>query len=237
MTELKGKVAIVTGGTKGLGKELVLQLAQAGTTIATIARKQTELDALRKEVKTTADDKHLFFTGDFKLEVDVRKFAAAIKKQFRRVDVLINNAGYHTGNALLGKQTVEAFSQQFGVHVLAPLILYQRLLPMLKKSKDGSIINILTDQAKISRSNWGPYSTTKHAEYGLGKVMAAEAAVQGIRVTNVILGGMNTTFRKEARPQYLQARDVAEACMQILQLPPQVFIPEIVIYPQCMVAQ
>lgn len=227
------KAAIITGGTKGLGKELIIALSKEGYTIATTARSIDELNALKQDIHTQFNKEIFTFTGDLTKKDDVLSFCDYIKGKFFSVDVIINNAGFNTLKTLTETTELSEVEKQFTIHAITPFLLYKSFIPLMKAAKHGYIINILSDQVRDrTRGGWAAYATTKHALYGLGKVMISEAAENGIKVTNAIIGGMNSTFRKEARDEYLLPVNVASTIVHLLHMPKEVFIPEIVIYPK-----
>lgn len=227
------KVAIITGGTKGLGKELIIALSSEGYTIATTARSKDELNTLKQDILSHFNKEIYTFTGDLTKKDDVIAFCEYVKGKFTSIDVIINNAGFNTLKTLTETTEVSEVEKQFAVHALTPFLIYKSLISQMKTAKSGYIINILSDQVRDrTRGGWAAYATSKHALYGLGKVMISEAAEFDIKVTNAIIGGMNSTFRKEAREEYLLPTNVASVIIQLLNVPPEVFIPEIVLYPK-----
>jgi len=230
---LNKKVAIVTGGTKGLGKELIINLAKEGYSVVTTARSSDELNNLKNEVFSNLKNTIFTYTGDLTKKDDILKFCQFAKENFNQIDVIINNAGFNTTKTLTETTEESEIEKQFTIHALAPFLIYKSFVTQMKSANYGYIVNILSDQVRDrTRGGWAAYSTTKHALYGLGKVMISEAAANEIKVTNVIIGGMNSTFRKENRDEYLLPKDVASVITQLLKNPKDVFIPEIVIYPK-----
>lgn len=230
---MKNKTAVVTGGSKGLGKELVLILLENGYSVATIARSEKLLKDLEKKVEVRSSKKLLAFKGDLTDSKSIVNFCKRVKQQYDSVDLIINNAGFNTKKTDIEDTDLLEISNQFQVHAITPFIIYKEFIGGMKKKNHGHIVNILSDQVRDrARGGWAAYNSTKHALYGLGKVMAAEAAENRIRVTNAIIGGMDTTFREEERPKYLNPKVVAESLMQIIKASEEVYIPEIVLYPQ-----
>lgn len=230
---LNKKVALITGGSKGLGRELIISLAQLGYKIVTTARSIEELKNLKNEISTSFDNEIVTFRADLTNKSDILSFCEFVKSKFNLLDVIINNAGFNTTKTLTETTEEPEIEKQFNIHALTPFLIYKSFITQMKSANHGYVINILSDQVRDrTRGGWAAYSTTKHAFYGLGKVMISEAAENGIKVTNVIIGGMNSTFRKEKRDEYLLPKDVASVIVELLKTPKEVFIPEIVIYPK-----
>lgn len=227
------KVALVTGGSKGLGKELILLLAKAGYSIATVARPSDELNKLEQEIAGQFGVEVLAVPGDLTKTADVENFCARVKEKFQSVEVIVNNAGFNTKKTSIETTDLAEIQNQFSVHALAPFIIHKAFIAQMKQAGRGLVVNILSDQVRDrTRGDWAAYCTTKHALYGLGKIMIAEAAGSGVKVVNAVVGGMDSTFRTEARDEYLKPVDVAKVLVNLLSVPDEVYIPEIVIYPQ-----
>ena len=215
------KVAIITGGSKGLGKELVVDLVKEGYSIVTTARSNEELNNLKNEISSQFNREIQTLTGDLTKKDDVFDDAQKMIEKF------------NTTKTLTETTEIAEMEKQFAVHAMTPFLIYKSFVAQMKSANHGYIINILSDQVRDrTRGGWAAYSTTKHALYGLGKVMISEAAENGIKVTNAIIGGMNSTFRNEAREEYLLPTDVASVIVQLLKIPKDIFIPEIIIYPK-----
>lgn len=220
------KTAIVTGGSDGIGKALVIRLAEAGYTVITCGRsaeKAKEFEG-HKVVK--------FFVGDLSNAQKLDQFLAYILQHSQKVDLLVNNAGVQIGNALLVDASLDDIKKMFCIHVEVPLVLLQKLKDHFVPT-ETKIINIVSVVVKnYLKETYGPYTITKYAQYGLGNMMIKELAKQDVRVTNVILGGVNTSIRPEPRPQYLSPDDVAQAIIKVTEFPSVVYCPEIFLSPQ-----
>ena len=143
MTNAK-KVALVTGANKGLGYEMARQLAQAGITVVLAARDQAKGESAVEKLKAEGLDVR-FLKLDVTNEADYAKAATFLEKNFGKLDILINNAGI-SADGLAGT-SVSATTQQslqttFETNFFAPIALTQTLLPLLKKSEAGRIVNI-----------------------------------------------------------------------------------------------
>jgi NAD(P)-dependent dehydrogenase (short-subunit alcohol dehydrogenase family) len=191
--DLEGKIALVTGGTKGIGKAIANRLAQAGAKVIITARHHPGESSL----------KYHFIAGDLSLSSDVAKIADEITKVFGGVDILINNMGANTypggGHSALAD---EHWDQALQTNLLSSVRLDRALLPKMLEKKSGVIIHIssTSGQFPIWESTMA-YSAAKAALNAYSKMLADEIGPRGIRVVTVS-PGLNkteamTTFLKE----------------------------------------
>lgn len=227
------KNAVVTGGTDGIGKGLVLALGAQDYTVLTIGRSIDKLKVLEKEFAELGKGKLLTQAGDLTKDTDLQTFTGLVTKTFMQLDVLVNNAGFQIGNALLKDADPKLLAQMFAIHVTVPLKLYKTVYPLMCAPRFGTIINIVSIVVKnYLKETYGPYTISKYGEYGLGNMMVKEASKDNIKVTNVILGGAETNIRPGSRPTYLQPKEVGSVLMGVINAPEATFITEIHIWPQ-----
>ena len=139
---LKGKVALVTGGSKGIGKAVARGLAQEGAKVAICARTQTELDATAAELAKTTGGEVFAVAGDLTRAADVEKIVAATVGRFGRVDVLVNNAGAAPGGLLLDL-TEEDWHKALELKFLGYVRCMKAVIPHMLKQGGGRIVNIV----------------------------------------------------------------------------------------------
>ena len=197
-TELEGKVALVTGGTKGIGKAIADRLAQAGAKVIVTARNNPNEGNL----------KHAFVPADLSNAADVERAVKEINEKFGKVDILVNNAGGMTnpggGHSALTDQNWEDTLQ---LNLLAAVRLDRALLPQMLEQQAGAIIHISSTSAlfPVWESNM-PYSAAKAALNSYSKSLAAEVAGKGVRVLTVSPGPVNTegmqAFLQDLAKQY-----------------------------------
>jgi len=189
---LAGKIALVTGGTKGIGKAVVKRLEQAGATVIVTARNQPE----------EPDATYTFIAADLSRAEEVSKVANIIQKQFGRIDIIINNMGanvYPGGG--FSTLTDEHWDQALQVNLLSSVRLDRALLPAMLAQKSGVIIHIssTSSQFPIWESTMA-YSVAKSALNTYSKALATEVAGKGVRVVTVS-PGLNKT---EAMTYFLE---------------------------------
>jgi NAD(P)-dependent dehydrogenase (short-subunit alcohol dehydrogenase family) len=204
MDLLKGKQALVTGASRGLGRALALAFAREGASdIALVARSGPELDSVAREVAGVQRDRRvLAIEADLRRTDDVERVVATVLAHTGgRLDVLVNNASDlgPSPMPLLVDYPVDAFRRVLETNLIAPFLLIQKLLPALLQSR-GSVINVTSDAGVTGYAGWGAYGISKFGLEGLTKTWAAELALTGVRVNAVDPGDMDTDMHRAAEP-------------------------------------
>lgn len=188
--DLNGRVGIVTGGNRGIGRAIALGLVQAGANVAIAARDaertaqvMAEIDALGKHA--------LGVTCDVARAVDVKAAVARAYETFGRIDILVNNAG-RVGAAPVEEYPEERWNQVMAVNVTGPLLFAQAVYPIMKKQGGGKIINVSSPSAYYGIVNSPAYGASKAALNNLTLHLAVAWAKDNIQV-NAILPGMTIT--------------------------------------------
>ena len=187
---MKSGVALVTGCSTGIGRELAQQLVALGWTVYAGARQPQVLDALASErliplQLDVADHAQLLACRD-RLAADVG-----------RLDLLVNNAGYGAMGPAI-EMPMEQVRQQFEVNVFAPLALAQVMLPLLEQSGQGTLVNIGSVSGVLTTPFSGAYCASKAALHGLSDALRMELAPLGIRVTTIQPGAIQSEFGNNA---------------------------------------
>lgn len=190
MRGLQEKLAIVTGGGGGIGREICLRLAEAGCNVAVM-----DLDA--ESAQVTADAVMATGRKASVLAVDICDHAAvldaveALRTGFGSVDILVNNAGWDRGMPFL--ETEPAFwSRVVAINYLGPLNLHHAVLPLMVEQGGGKVINIASDAARVGSSGEAVYAGCKAAVVAFGKSVARELARSGICINAVCPGPTDT---------------------------------------------
>lgn len=187
------KVAVVTGASKGLGREIALALAKEGYILVLhYQNSKTGAEELLKIIKKDAPDS-LIVSADLTCEDDVKKIVDLIVKKFGRVDLLINNVGNFLYKKF-GETTNAEFRDMIETNVYSTLYTSRAVLPLMRKQKSGLIINLgaVGCERLVIRENSTPYFLGKTGVYVLTKVMAAEEAKNGIRINMISPASMKT---------------------------------------------
>ncbi|MBM4264453.1 MAG: SDR family oxidoreductase [Deltaproteobacteria bacterium] len=188
---LKDKVAIITGGGRGIGKAIAAHYAREGATLALCARTSAELDQTVKALRG-ANTEVEGWVCDVSLEEPVKEFVANAHKRFGRIDVLVNNAGVMTRPAPMIEMDVKKFDYTIAVNVRGPFLMTQQVLPIMIKQRSGSIINVSSMIGRGAYANFLAYATSKWGLEGFTLTLAAEARSANIRVNSVEPGYVAT---------------------------------------------
>lgn len=189
---LEDKVALITGSGRGIGREIAKLFAKQGATVFLTARTETELVAAAKEIAADGA-KAAYVTADLSREQDCTRLLAMVREKFGRVDILVNNAGHYGPVVPVEEYPLEEFDRVIAVHLRAAFLLSKLVLPEMYARKSGVILNISSLSAKAAYSWGSAYAAAKAGLLGLTRVMAAEAARQGVRVNAICPGPVTET--------------------------------------------
>jgi NAD(P)-dependent dehydrogenase (short-subunit alcohol dehydrogenase family) len=212
-----GHVAIVTGGSRGLGKALARELLGRGLRIVIDGRDPAALAAAVAELRPLGDIAGI--AGDVSDEAHLDALVAAAAER-GRLDLLVNNAST-LGEVPLPR--VDALSHAtllrlFDVNVNAPILLVRRALPLLQRAELATIVNITSDAGVEAYPAWGGYGATKAALEHVSRVLAAELAETPVRVLVADPGDMDTQMHRDAIPDAdpAELRDPADSARALL---------------------
>lgn len=191
---LSNKTIVITGASKGLGRETALSLCRLNPDLVLIARTESLLKQTQKEIENLTGKKPLIISCDISNETDVNHMAGVINDSFKHVDVLINNAGIGI-HKLSEKMSNDEMRKQFEVNFYGPFYCIKALLPLLKRSGAAYILNIDSLVSGISFADNSVYAATKSALAGFSEGLRHEMKKLNIRVGLFLPGLMNTTFQ------------------------------------------
>jgi NAD(P)-dependent dehydrogenase (short-subunit alcohol dehydrogenase family) len=191
-TSLKNKVALVTGGTSGIGEAAARALAGAGAKVVVAGRRESEGQAVVQAIEK-AGGEALFVKADVSREADVKALVDKAVARFGRLDIAFNNAGIEGQMGLTTEvQTAENFDSIFNINVKGVLLSMKHEAAAMLHNGGGSIINTSSIAGQIGLAGAGVYVASKHAVNGLSKSAALEFARKGIRVNTVSPGTIQT---------------------------------------------
>lgn len=197
--DLSGRVAVITGGTRGIGWAIAETFATAGAAVVVTGRKAESVAAAAERLRQAGSTAlgvpaHM---GDLDAISDLVELTA---RTYGRIDIIVNNAGISIGQPI-GGLTTEAWSKSYDVNVRGPVFLVQAALSHLKASPAASVINVLTAGAFLSSPGLGTYTATKAALLAYTRSMAAELAPHAIRVNALAPGTVDTDMVRNTRPE------------------------------------
>jgi 3-oxoacyl-[acyl-carrier protein] reductase len=204
MSSLSGKIALVTGASRGLGKAMALALAEAGTDVAVNFRTQAEAaEAVRQTIRATGR-KCIAIQADVSLSADVDRLVSTTEMQLGPVGVLVNNAGI--GKILPADQvTEEIWNEYLRVNLTSVFLVTQRVLPAMRAARWGRIINLSSVAAQYGGVIGPHYAATKAGILGLTRSYASQFAKEGI-TANAIAPALIETDMVAALPKDIAAR-------------------------------
>jgi NAD(P)-dependent dehydrogenase (short-subunit alcohol dehydrogenase family) len=179
--DLKGKVALVTGGSKGLGKAMARGLAEAGADIVISSRHENELKPALEEILGGTERKGRYVVADMSRRAEVLRLARTALEQMGRVDILVNNAGTNIPQAI-DQIKDEDWDQVMEINLNSIMVLTRALVPQMKSRGWGRVIHISSVMGFISKEGRNAYSATKAALIGLARSNALDLGRYGITV-------------------------------------------------------
>lgn len=236
-TDLRAKVAVITGASSGIGKAVASGLAAQGTTLCLCGRNLQALNAVAEKAQKTTQDVRCYKV-DLNLEADITELTKNILNDFGGVDILVHSAGV-ISLGKLEKSVVDDFDWHYRINLRAPYLLTHLLLPTLK-TRQGQIVFINSSAGLNAGMNLSQYAATKKALKAISDSLRDEVNVYGIRVLSVYPGRTATPMQVEVhemegrtyQPQrLLQPEDVAAVVIHAMELPRTAEITDIMIRP------
>jgi 3-oxoacyl-[acyl-carrier protein] reductase len=220
MLDLKGKNAIVTGGSIGIGSSIVLELAKAGANVAFNYRKhKEEADKLLTEI-TKLGRKGLVIQADVSKYADADRMVKEAVKEFGKLDILINNAGINQ-DAVIWKMSEEQWDNVISVNLKGYFNYVRAITPLFKEQQSGKIINITSINGLRGKFGQSNYSASKAGIIGLTKSIARELGKYNINVNAVAPGLIETDMVKSA-PEEVRQKALGEIVLGRIGKPEEV---------------
>jgi 3-oxoacyl-[acyl-carrier protein] reductase len=234
MKLLEGKVALVTGAGRGIGKAVALLLAQSGCRVILAARTTAQLGGIREEIERGGGQATVV-SADLARDDDIERLVQESGGAYGTIDILINNAGWGK-RAPMVRTKVEDLDQTLRVNLRAPMLLAKHLVPAMIEKGDGAVINIGSVSGKSGEANGAAYSASKFGLIGFTQSLYEEVREHGIKVSVIQPGFVDTPLippsKQLDRSRMIQADDVAQAVLYVLTSPATACPVEMTIRPQ-----
>ena len=230
------KTALITGASRGIGKEVAIGLARENYKTILLARNGEKLNVTKSEIEKIVRGKKELEAEVYPVNIsDFDKLKQVIVKvinEHNRIDVLVNNAGiWRDGSVDL---PVDEYKKVLDVNVVAPYVILQEVIPQMKKQKSGYIFNISSRAGTYGFPKSGTYVSSKFALNGMSESIYRELAEYNIKVTALCPSYVNTDMAEEVGPtigpdEMIQPIDIMKTINWLLSLSPSVYIKDVVI--------
>ncbi|HWL23271.1 MAG TPA: SDR family oxidoreductase [Ureibacillus sp.] len=210
MTRLDGKVAVITGGSGGIGKVVAKRFLEEGAKVVLVDLVQGALDEVKAELDSLGEV--LAVQADVTKEEDVKNYVDQAVAKFGTIDVFFNNAGIEGKVQPITEISLEDFEKVQHVNVRGVFLGLKHVIPVMTKNGSGSIINTSSVAGLGGTPGVAPYVTSKHAVIGLTKVAALEVASSNIRVNSIHPSPVNTRMMRSLEAGF--APDNAEGAKE-----------------------
>lgn len=197
---VKGKVILITGGSRGIGRAAVALFAERGAKVAFCSRTKGELFGVAKEVEAGGGEV-LPFPVNIASSREVSRMVDRILSEWGKIDLLINNAGVLGAMKPLGTYPSEVWEEVLRINLNGSFFVTQTVLRTMIPRRSGMILSLTSSVGRKGRARWGAYSVSKFALEGMMQILAEEVADFGIRVTTLNPGATHTKMRAKAYPK------------------------------------
>lgn len=228
--DLKNKVAIVSGGSNGIGKETARQLVEAGARVYITGRNKDRLLAVSKEIGAIP------VLSDASKQVDVDMLFKKVESENEGLDILVNNAGFGAGWAEIGELDMAAMLKVYQTNVFGATMMGQAAAQVFKKQKSGNIINVGSTASIKGYAKGSVYASSKFALRGLSQCWQADLRPFNVRVMHINPSEVTTAFGNpegESRPDVqnkLRPVEIADVILSQLKMDDRGFVPEVTIW-------
>lgn len=232
-SRLRGKVALITGASRGIGQAIAQALASEGCNLAITGRHENTLQKSSRELQKLGVTV-LPLACDVREPADVAAVMKRIKKEFRNLDVLVNNAGIAHPNRNVDRLDYKAWRTVLTTNLDGMFLITQAALPLMKRG--SAIVNNLSIAAKQVFAGSSAYNASKHGALGLTNTLREELRPRGIRVIALLPGATDTAIWKSLWPEaprrkMMSSQTIAQAVVNALLLPEECTLEELVLLP------
>ncbi len=219
MSNLEGKVAVVTGASKGIGRAIAVALCEAGADVAVCARNGEEIARAAEEIDFAGEGRALGVEADVREFADVRRLVEATLSEFGKLDILVANAGVGGGFGPVDEIDPSDWSRVIDTNLTGVYHCCHLAVPEMKKRGGGWIITIGSLAGRYAFAGGTAYNASKYGLVGFSEALMLDVREHGIRVSCIMPGSVDTYFN-DSQPKgetwKLSAEDVARSVLQLL---------------------
>jgi NAD(P)-dependent dehydrogenase (short-subunit alcohol dehydrogenase family) len=197
---LSGRIALVTGASRGIGRAVALRFAREGAHVIALARTQGALEELDDEIRKITGQSTTLIAENITDFDKLDQVGAALHQRYGKLDILVGNAGYLGQLSPMGHYSPKMWNDVFAVNVTANWRLIRSLDPLLRASDAGRAMFVTSSVGSAARMYWGPYAASKAALEQMARIYAAETAHTALKVNLINPGAVRTKMRTQAFP-------------------------------------
>ena len=199
MRLLEGKVALITGGSRGIGKAVARAYAREGASVFICARGAADLERAALEIRSPGGEVSWRAADLVKLS-EVRRLVKEVRDRYGAIHILVNNASILGPREPIVRYPLSAWNEVLKINLTALFLVTKEVLGVMMRQKEGSIINLSSGVGRVGKARWGAYAASKFGVEGFTQVLADEVRDCNIRVNAVNPGGTRTEMRAQAYP-------------------------------------
>ncbi|MDP6776257.1 MAG: SDR family oxidoreductase [Candidatus Latescibacteria bacterium] len=229
---LSGKVAIITGAGRGIGRATALAFADAGASIVVVARTRTEIDEVADQCREEGAEA-IAVLADVSDRDQVLAMAGEVYATFRKVDILVNNAGVALHDRIPDIRE-EDFDRTYQVNTKGVFLCTQAVFGRMCEQGSGHIVNVSSTSGKQGSAGFGSYAASKFAVIGFTQATHAEGQPHGVKASVVCPGPVDTVMRRNNHPNDIienltQPEEIADAILHLVCQSPKAHTPEVIV--------
>ena len=228
------RLIVVTGGTKGIGKAIIQRFAEDGFSIATCARSEDDLTALREELQKDHGQLIRTYSTDLSKREGVKDFIEFVQMIGQPVEILVNNTGVFIPG-LVHEEEEGTLEKMMDTNLYSAYHVSRGIIPQMKKDKKGHIFNLCSVASLKAYPNGGSYSISKFALYGFSQALREELKEFNVRVTAILAGAVKTPSWDGVElpdERFMKPSDIAETIHATYQLSQRTVVEDIVLRPR-----
>jgi NAD(P)-dependent dehydrogenase (short-subunit alcohol dehydrogenase family) len=201
IAKLSGKVALITGGGRGIGKAITAAYAQEGAKVFICGRAEAVLEKAAMEIRGRGGGEISWRRADITTASEVKRLVEEVSRVYGTIDILVNNASILGPRLPIVDYPLASWREVLETNLTAVFMMSQEVLKLMVPRREGSIINVSSGVGRVGKARWGAYAASKFGVEGLTQVLADEVKDYGIRVNAVNPGGTRTEMRAKAYPE------------------------------------